>query len=211
MSTIIVSAGQTPAKDGAGDQTPPAQTPAAGQAPAAPQPDGKTPEGNQQGQGQQEAGSFDSWPEEAQKYLRELRKENEGLRKRNADEKRQAEEAKLAEQQKWQQLAEQRARERDELAPFKEKYEALAAQQRAALLAETAKWPAEVRGLLPGEEADVQALADAVVKARPLVQALMGKDAAPAGQGQPPKPAGQGLREDAQRRQQAADTVRNRF
>lgn len=185
MSAIATTAGQTPATSTAGDQTPLA-APAAGQAPAAPaQPAGQAPDDNSQ-----QPERVEDLPEWAQKIIREGRKEAESLRKRNADERRQTEETKLAEQQKWQELAQQRANERDKLAPYKDLYEALAAQQRAALMAEASKWPAEVRDLLPGEDADVTALAEAIAKARPLVAALAAGTAAAPGQGQPPKAAG---------------------
>lgn len=167
----------------------PATTPAEGVTPDAnTTPNGATPDGNAA-----QAETIESLPEWAQKLVKDLRKENEKQRQRNADERRQSEEAKLAEQQKWQELATKREQERDavsaEAKEYKERYEALAAQQRAALTAETAKWPKEVRDLLPdAESADVQVYADAVTKARALVAALTAKNDATPGHGLTPAP-----------------------
>jgi len=119
---------------------------------------------------------------------RERRKSDEAAKKAAAD----AEARTLAEQGKYKELYETAQQRLDELTPFKDRYEALASAQRAALMAEVEKWPAEVRSLLPGEEAEVGALNDAVIKARPLVAALQARGEAAPGQGQPPKPAGQG-------------------
>ena len=150
-------------------------------------PNGATPDGNAA-----QPETVESLPEWAQKLVRDLRKENEKRRQQADAERTQAEEKRLADEKRWQELAEQRARERDELKPYREKYEALAAQRKVELVAETAKWPAEVKALLPGEDADVTALCDAIVKARPLVKALEGKADAAAGQGVTPRPAGVG-------------------
>ena len=117
---------------------------------------------------------------------RERRKADEATKKAAQD----AEAKVLTEQGKYKELYEAIVAERDEYKPYRERYEALATQQRAALMAETAKWPAEVKALLPGDDADVQTLADAVTKARKLVEALTGKADAAKGQGQPPPPAG---------------------
>jgi hypothetical protein len=138
----------------------------------------------------QQQETVENLPEWAQTLIKGLRKENEKRRRQADEERTQAEEKRLADEKKWQELAEQRAKERDEYKPYKERYEALATAQRAALTAETAKWPAEVKALLPGDDADVQTLADAVTKARKLVEALTGKADAAKGQGQPPPPAG---------------------
>lgn len=119
----------------------------------------------------------------------ELRK----LQKAMADTEKQRQDAEakaLAEQGKYKELYESTLAELNDHKPYKERYEALATAQRAALTAETAKWPAEVKALLPGDDADVQTLADAVTKARKLVEALTGKTDAAKGQGQPPPPAG---------------------
>lgn len=167
-------------------------------------PNGATPEGNPQAQ------TVESLPDWAQDLIKGLRKENEKRRKQADDERTQAEEKRLAEEKKWQELAEQRARERDDLKPYKDRYEALAASRRAELLAEVQKWPAEVKALLPGEDADVSALADAVTKGRALVAALAGKQEAAGGQGPNPKPAGMGRTElDAAARRQAAAFYRD--
>ena len=167
----------------------PAANPAEGLTPEAPQ---TTPAGQTPTDSPAQTETLDTQPEWVQKLVRDLRKENEKRRQAMDSERQQAEEKRLADEKKWQELAEARERERDELKPYRERYEALAAQQRAVLMTEVAKWPAEVRALLPGEDADVSALADAVTKARPVVAALASRQEAAPGQGQPPKPAGFG-------------------
>lgn len=189
------NAGLTPPNPPANGATPEAATPT---------PTGATPESTTQ-----QAETVESLPEWAQKMVKDLRKENEKRRQQADAERTQAEEKRLAEERKWQELAEKTAKERDELKPYRASYEALSAQVRAGLLAETAKWPAEVKALMPGEDADVQTLSDAVAKARALVKALEGKAEAAPGQGLTPRPAGQGIKElDAARRDMAA-AVRN--
>jgi len=164
-------------------------------------PNGATPDGNAA-----QPETVESLPEWAQKLVKDLRKENEKRRQQADAERTQAEEKRLAEQQKWQELAEQRARERDELKPYKDRFEALDAARRAELMAEVAKWPVEVKALLPSEDADVSALADAVTKGRALVAALTGKTEAAPGQGVTPKAAGVGGKEhqDARKANAAA-------
>ena len=150
-------------------------------------PNGATPDGNAA-----QPETVESLPEWAQKLVKDLRKENEKRRQQADAERTQAEEKRLAEQQKWQELAEQRARERDELKPYKDRFEALDAARRAELMAEVAKWPTEVKAMLPGEDADAATLGEAVAKARKLVEALAAKTEAAPGQGVTPKAAGQG-------------------
>ena len=184
------TAGATPTTTTADGATPEATTPT---------PTGATPTGNQT------AETVESLPEWAQKLVKDLRKENEKRRQQADAERTQAEEKRLADEKKWQELAEQRARERDELKPYKDRYEALAAARRAELLAEVQKWPAEVKALLPGEDADVSVLADAVTKGRALVEALAAKTEAAPGQGVTPKAVGQGGAErEAARKANAA-------
>lgn len=183
-------------------------TPAADSTPAAPvtPPEGATPDGNTQ------AETVESLPEWAQKLVRSLRRENEKRRQEADTERQQAEEKRLADAQQWQELAAKREQERDELKPYKERYEALAAQQRAALVAVVAKWPAEVRALLPGDDADVQALADAVDKARAVVAALDAKATTTPAHGTPPPPAGRaglGADQEEARRRMTASLYRN--
>lgn len=182
--------------------------PADGVTPDAPvaKPDGKTPDGNPA-----QPETVESLPDWAQRLVKDLRKENEKRRQAIDNERQQAEEKRLADEKKWQELAEQRAKERDEYKPYRERYEALATQQRAALMAETAKWPAEVKALLPGDDADVQVLADAVAKARALVAALNGKtvEQAQGAHGLPPRAVGQDGKERETARREMAATVRN--
>lgn len=190
---MTIDAGQTPTLTPADSVTLEATTPP-----------GATPEGNPPPE------RVEDLPEWAQKIIRDTRKEAERNRKRVDEERTQAEEKRLADEKKWQELAEQRAKERDDLKPYKDRYEALAAARRDELLAEAAKWPAEVRDLLPGDEADVAALADAMSKARRLVVALNGKTEAAPGQGATPKPAGAGRTEqDAAARKASANFYRD--
>lgn len=138
---------------------------------------------------------------------RERRKADEATKKAAQD----AEAKVLTEQGKYKELYEAIVAERDEYKPYRERYEALATQQRAALMAETAKWPAEVKALLPGDDADVQVLADAVAKARALVAALNGKtvEQAQGAHGLPPRAVGQDGKERETARREMAATVRN--
>ncbi len=180
---------------------------AADSTPAAPvtPPEGATPEGTAQE-------TVEALPEWAQSLIKDLRKENEKRRRAADTERQQAEEKRLADAQQWQELAAKREQERDELKPYRERYEALAAQQRTALMAEITKWPAEVRALLPGEDADVQALADAVSKARAVVAALDAKATTTPAHGTPPPPAGRaglGADQEEARRRMTASLYRN--
>ena len=139
---------------------------------------------------------------------REQRKADEASKKAAAE----AEAKALSEQGKYKELYEATAQERDELKPYRDRYEALASQQRAALMAEVAKWPAEVKALLPGEDADVTVLAEAVTKARALVTALNGKAEGAAAHGNPPPPAGKagmGAEREADRKLSAVHFYRD--
>lgn len=190
------------------DQASTATNPATDTTPAAPAtpPDGATPEGSPE--------TVESLPAWAQEHIKKLRKENEKRRQDADAERTKAEETRLAEQQKWQELAAKREQERDELKPYRERYEALANQRRAELMAEVAKWPAEVKALLPGDAADVTVLADAVTKGRALVTALAGKmeAAATPAHGNTPPPAGKagmGAEQEANRRLNAVHFYRD--
>jgi len=187
-----------------------AQNTAADLTPAAPTtpPDGETPEGKAP-----QPERVEDLPDWAQKLIKDTRKEAERNRKRIDDERTQAEEKRLADEKKWQELAEQRAKERDDYKPYKERYETLANQQRAALTAEVAKWPASVKALLPGEDADVSVLADAVNKGRALVAELTAKaEQPPKPNGVPATPKAQGnmdaAQQEAQRREVALQQYR---
>lgn len=92
------------------------------------------------------AGSVDELPDWAQRLLGELRKENAGHRQKTKaaeDAAKAAEDARLAEEQKWQELAEKRAGE----------VEALKGQLAAESLARTRQEVAQAAGL-PSELAD---------------------------------------------------------
>ena len=185
----------------------------AGATPTTTQADGATPEAaNTTPTGatpESTPDTVESLPSWAQDLIKTLRKENEKRRKQADEERTQAEEKRMAEERKWQELAEKTAKERDDLKGYKDRFEALSASRRAELMAEVAKWPAEVKALLPGEDADVSALADAVTKGRAVVAALTGKTEAAPGQGVTPKAAGVGGKEHQDARREYAARVRS--
>ena len=98
MADETPQAGTTPAPD-AGSQTPPATDGSTPASPATP------PE------------SVDALPSWAQKMIADLRGEAANNRKKVQDERKQAEEKRLADQQQWEQLANQRAAEIAALRP----------------------------------------------------------------------------------------------
>jgi hypothetical protein len=114
------------------------------------QPQGKTPDESPNVQTDKANGKtpLESLPADVQEYIRELRRENEKRRKTEddikaaaEDEKRKAEEAALAQQQKWQELAEKRAKELDALKPVEQRYKALEEAFVAALAKRIDKVP----------------------------------------------------------------------
>ena len=160
------------------------------------------------------AGELSSLPEWAQLVIKDLRKEQAARRKQaqeQADAAKAAEEQQLAARQEWQKLAESRAAKLAELEPTAERYAALSGEITAQIDAEIKAWPAEVQALRPAD-ADAVTLMAWAKTARPLAQKLTQAGTPPApGQGQPPKPAGQTDRQDAERQKAALAQARSRF
>lgn len=133
-----------------------------------------------------------SLPEWAQKHVRELRKENADWRKRESESesaRKTAEEARLADEKKWQELAENRGKEAAALKQKADAYDALQARLLEQVKAEVAQWPDEVKGMAPAEEEGGAAWLAWAEKARPLAAKLTAP--APA-QGNPLNPPAQG-------------------
>lgn len=172
------------------DQTTPNQDPNAGQAPA-PEAEHKpaTPAPDAAADG------IDALPDWAKKEIKDLRREAaERRRATQAAEEaaKKAADQKLADDQKWKELADQREAEIASLKTSAEKYAALAATVTAAMEAEIAAWPEEIKALKPAG-ADVDQLAAWMQQARPIVVKLQGAQQAPAprpGAAPAPKPAG---------------------
>jgi len=102
----------------------------------------------------------------------------------------QATEQRLKEQQKWQELAEQRETELATLKPKATMADALSIKLRAQIDAEIAKWPEQVKAMAPAKDAPITDWLDWTEKARALVKELEAKPPVP-GNGRPPKAAGQ--------------------
>lgn len=143
----------------AGKDQDPGQAPTSTDAPPA------GSEGGQPAADPQAAGSVDELPEWAQTLVGDLRKENAAHRKKakSAEQAAQeAEEARLAEERKWQELAEKRAKERDKaLAQLEAEKLARMRQE----VAQAAGLPVEMAERLQGEtreklEADAKKLKD---------------------------------------------------
>lgn len=188
------------------------------QAPAATNPEAPAASGSNNPTPQQQpdaapaAGELASLPEWAQTVIKDLRKEQAQRRKQAQEAEaaaKTAEEQQLAARQEWQKLAEQRAVELANLTPVAERYAALSSEIAAQLEAEIKTWPAEVTALRP-PGADAAALMAWAKTARPLAQRLTQASQPPVpGQGQPPKPAGQGGQDAAKAKADFARTVRS--
>ena len=143
-------------------QTPPGSTP--GQTPTVPP--GQTPNGQPQ-----QKTTMDNLPSDIQDYIRDLRKESEANRKAleakvKADqEKDQQEKIKQGE---WQKVAEERDTRVKELEPVQERYTALSGLLADQIKAQTKDWPKEIKDLLLGEDATIEARFDQVRKFTPL-------------------------------------------
>lgn len=188
------------------------------QAPAATNPEAPAASGSNNPTPQQQpdaapaAGELASLPEWAQTVIKDLRREQAQRRKQAQEAEaaaKTAEEQQLAARQEWQKLAEQRAVELANLTPVAERYAALSSEITAQLEAEIKTWPAEVTALRP-PDADAAALMAWAKTARPLAQRLTQAAQPPVpGQGQPPKPAGQGGQDAAKAKADFARTVRS--
>ena len=172
MTDETPQAGTTPAPD-AGSQTPPAAT------------DGLTPASPAA------LDSVDALPTWAQKMIADLRGEAANNRKKVQDERNQAEEKRLADQQQWEQLANQRAAEIAALSEQNTRLQALADRIRSEIDAEAKAWPAEIAALRPATDDPAQLL-EYREKARVLVGKLNAAANPAPGNGKTPTPAGQG-------------------
>lgn len=106
--------------------------------------------------------NLDSLPADIRKYIDELRKESASYRiaaKAREAELVRAEETKLAEQQKWQELAELRAKEVDALKPERERREVLEGFVRDTVAKRIEALPEAYRTLVPEYDDPVKTLA----------------------------------------------------
>lgn len=104
--------------------------------------------------GEPQDGTFklEELPPAAQTYIRELRAEAAERRvalNKAEEERRAREQAQLAEQGRWKELAEAKAKEAAENAPYRERAEALDKIIRVSNEARAAKVPESLRGLIP--------------------------------------------------------------
>lgn len=91
-------------------------------------------------------------PEQAQRYIKELRDEAATRRvalKNAEEEQRKREQAQLAEQGRFKELAEQRAKEAESLKPYKDRAESLEALLRASNEARISRIPEQFRSIVP--------------------------------------------------------------
>lgn len=142
------------------------------------------------GQAQEAGAALSHLPAEAQTMIAELRRENAAHRRAKADAEKAAQaadERRLAEEKRFQELAEQRANRIAELEPIADRYAALAAKLSADLEKEIAKLPAELREMRPSG-ADLDSLIEWTEKARTLATKMQAAQAT--GAGPLPKPAG---------------------
>ena len=135
--------------------------------------------------------SVDALPSWAQKMIADLRGEAANNRKKVQDERKQAEEKRLADQQQWEQLANQRAAEIAALSEQNTRLQALADRIRSEIDAEAKAWPAEIAALRPQTDDPAQLL-EYREKARVLVGKLNAAANPAPGNGKTPTPAGQG-------------------
>lgn len=135
----------------------------------------------------EQTATVDSLPGWAQDLIRELRDENKKRRLDAAAARQKAEEDRLAEQQKWQELAEKRAHELSAANARIDELAAVSDRVMAAADAEIAKWPDEVKVMRP-EGATAAGLLTWMESARPLVARLTAPAPAP-GAGPTPKPS----------------------
>lgn len=120
--------------------------------------------------------SFDQLDPQTQEHVRALRKENETLRKEKQtreDAERTAQTEKLKEQQRWEQLANERESELAELRPYKTQVEELNTMLMKHFNTEIEKWPEEVKNTAPKGEVSATVMGEWIESHRPLAQKLM--------------------------------------
>ncbi len=152
--------------------------------------------------------SVDALPTWAQKMIADLRGEAANNRKKVQDERKQAEEKRLADQQQWEQLANQRAAEIAALSEQNTRLQALADRIRSEIDAEAKAWPAEIAALRPQTDDPAQLL-EYREKARVLVGKLNAASNPAPGNGKTPTPAGQGRADMDKARKDFERTIRS--
>lgn len=186
------------------EQTQAVESQATGQAPNTDKPDTKTAPGAQDGdphqgkQGKEQpqtgaAAKVEELPDWAQTEIKNLRKEAAERRKAASDAEtaaKAAEEANLADQKRWQELAEKRREERDAFAPKVELADKLTELVTAQYAAEIKAWPEQVRAMAPADDASILAKLEWANKARALATELMADKTIAPGNGRRPQPVG---------------------
>jgi len=152
--------------------------------------------------------SVDALPSWAQKMIADLRGEAANNRKKVQDERKQAEEKRLADQQQWEQLANQRAAEIAAMSEQNTRLQALADRIRSEIDAEAKAWPAEIAALRPQTDDPAQLL-EYREKARVLVGKLNAAANPAPGNGKTPTPAGQGRADMDKARKDFERTIRS--
>ncbi len=150
--------------------------------------------------------------EGAQAQIAKLNKENE---KRRLAEKAAAEQ-KLADDGKLKELAEQRAKERDDANADREALTEKVKKANEHLLANVKltieKWPDEVKNLVPlGDDADAFEAAEKVDSLKPLAEKLMNAAAKPGSSPGPVAQGGLGSINDATQKKSIAGQVKSVF
>lgn len=113
-------------------------------------------------------------------------------------------EKKLAEQQAWQQLADKRKTQVDELTPKAELADRLTEMVTQQYAATIKDWPEQVKAMAPDDTADILTKLDWMNKATPLAKELMDDKTPTPGNGRRPSPmspAGQAKATEQQRQQ----------
>lgn len=165
------------------------------------------------------AEGLDALPEWAQQEIRNLRSEAAKHRTAKAAAQKaaeEAEEARLAEEKKFQELAEKRQGQIAALEPKAQLADALTERIRAQVDAEIAEWPEEVKALLPqGDESQAVGVLEfltLVEKARPLAARLKEPETPAPGNSPRPAPSGQGGKQQRDKwRSEARQQVKNAF
>ena len=158
----------------------------------------------------QAAERVEDLPDWAKREILDLRRESQAQRKARQEAEAaaaQAEEQRLADERKFEELADKRAAKIAELEPLAEKYAALAAKLSADLEAEIAKLPAEVQAMRP-TGADLDDLIEWTERARTLATKMQAANAA--GAGPLPRPAN-GAARPASNQAATISAMRSRF
>ena len=199
---------------GTGGQAPPMP---AGQAPTPASPTAPTGQAPAVAAGRPDDSTL---PDDIRTYIESLRAENASHRQAKkaaetaaaeaATRAKSAEDAALAEQQRWQELAERREREIAELRPSAAMATELTEWIAGYINKAISAWPEEVKAMAPNGATTPLAMLEWLEKARPLADRLTQPAPAP-GSGARPRPAGIGQAQAAQAREQSLMMVRSQF